>query len=89
METSFHNVDPSHHLKLEILLHGFKPAVLNFPRNETFCKMAKFAGAKFSLSEIVAFYTDSSNGSSVIVIVSVECNFMLSRIVDGIGFTLF
>ncbi|XP_034206662.1 uncharacterized protein LOC117620640 isoform X2 [Prunus dulcis] len=62
VETSFHNVDPSHHLKLEILLHGFKPAVLNFPRNETFCKMAKFAGAKFSLSEIVAFYTDSSNG---------------------------
>ncbi|BFG24048.1 hypothetical protein CerSpe_103220 [Prunus speciosa] len=62
VETSFHNVDPSHHLKLEILLHGFKPAVLNFPRNDTFCKMAKFAGVKFSLSEIVAFYTDSSNG---------------------------
>lgn len=48
-------------------MQGFKPAVLNFPRTETFCKMAKFGGAKFSLSEIVAFYTDSSNGSSFTV----------------------
>ncbi|KAM1717129.1 hypothetical protein COP2_025269 [Malus domestica] len=68
VETSFHNVDPSHHLKLEIHMQGFKPAVLNFPRTETFCKMAKFGGAKFSLSEIVAFYTDSSNGPTYVTV---------------------
>ena len=63
METSFHHIDPSHDLVLEIHMQGFKPSDLRFPRTEEFCAMAKFSGTKFSLSETVTFYADLSNGS--------------------------
>lgn len=85
METSFHNVDPSHQLRLEIHMHGFKPAILDFPRTELFCKIAKFGGAKFSLSEVVAFVRDSTNGISSIVEFFLPSNLMLGRVIDGIG----
>lgn len=70
VETSFHNVDPSHQLKLEIHINGFKTAILDFPRTEIFCKKAKFGGTKFSLSEVVPFDRDSTNGISCIVLSS-------------------
>ncbi|KAL5574177.1 hypothetical protein UlMin_023774 [Ulmus minor] len=62
VETSFHHIDPSHDLGLELLVDEFKQASLKFPRTETFFTMAKFSGTKFTLSEIVAFEPDSSNG---------------------------
>ncbi|KAG2700491.1 hypothetical protein I3760_06G000100 [Carya illinoinensis] len=62
VETFFHHIDPSHDLRLEIHMQRFKPLDLKFPRMEKFCSMAKFSGTKFSLSEYVTFYPDSSNG---------------------------
>lgn len=63
VETFFHHIDPSHDLRLEIHMQRFKPLDLKFPRMEKFCSMAKFSGTKFSLSEYVTFYPDSSNGT--------------------------
>ncbi|KAE8077724.1 hypothetical protein FH972_016258 [Carpinus fangiana] len=62
VKTSFHHIDPSHDLGLEIHIQGFKPSAFKFPRTEKFCTMAKFSGTKFSLSETVTFYPDLSNG---------------------------
>ena len=67
VETSFHNVDPSHQLRFEIHIHGFKTAILDFPRTEVFCEKAKFGGTKFSLSEVLTFDRDSTNGISCFV----------------------
>nr|POE44649.1 isoform 3 of dead-box atp-dependent rna helicase 15 [Quercus suber] len=62
--TSFHHIDPSHDLGLEIHMHGLKPVDLKFHRTEKFCAMAKFSGSKFSLSETVTFYPDVSNAQT-------------------------
>lgn len=63
METSFHHIDPSHDLSLEINMRGFKPLDLKFARMEKFCTRAKFNGNKFSVSESLTFYPELSNGS--------------------------
>ncbi|XP_059429987.1 uncharacterized protein LOC132163636 isoform X3 [Corylus avellana] len=62
VKTSFHHIDPSHDLGLEIHIQGFKPSAFKFPRTEKFCTMDKFSGTKFSMSETVTFYPDLSNG---------------------------
>ncbi|XP_057965676.1 uncharacterized protein LOC131156193 isoform X2 [Malania oleifera] len=62
MGTSFHHIDPSHDLQLEINMHGFKPLDLKFPRRETFTTMAKLNGTKFSLSETARFIPCLSSG---------------------------
>ncbi|XP_050382411.1 uncharacterized protein LOC126799284 isoform X2 [Argentina anserina] len=79
VETSFHNVDPSHHLRLEIHMHGFKTAILDFPRTEIFCKKAKFGGTKFSLSEVVTFDRDSINGPLYVTVEKVMDAFSGAR----------
>ncbi|XP_062008854.1 uncharacterized protein LOC133725578 isoform X1 [Rosa rugosa] len=79
VETSFHNVDPSHQLRLEIHMHGFKTAILDFPRTEIFCKKAKFVGTKFSLSEIVTFDRDSTNGPMYVTVEKVMDAFSGAR----------
>lgn len=43
---------------------GFKPSSLKFPRAETFCTVAKRSETKFSLSEIMIFDPDMTNGCS-------------------------
>nr|XP_011467498.1 PREDICTED: uncharacterized protein LOC101298156 [Fragaria vesca subsp. vesca] len=79
VETSFHNVDPSHQLKLEIHINGFKTAILDFPRTEIFCKKAKFGGTKFSLSEVVPFDRDSTNGPVYVTVEKVMDAFSGAR----------
>ncbi|KAM7261915.1 hypothetical protein ACFE04_020992 [Oxalis oulophora] len=62
VETSFHHVDPSHDLVLELNINGFKPSILKFPRTEAFSSRAKFTGTKFSLSETKIFDPNLSTG---------------------------
>ncbi|KAJ6776637.1 PROTEIN SORTING-ASSOCIATED PROTEIN putative (DUF1162)-RELATED, partial [Salix koriyanagi] len=62
VETSFHHIDPSYDLGMEFCIHGFRPSNLKFPRAETFSTMAKLSGTKFSLTEMVSFDSDSSDG---------------------------
>ncbi|XP_021627253.1 uncharacterized protein LOC110625875 isoform X2 [Manihot esculenta] len=62
VEASFHHVDPSHDLGLEFCMQGYRPSALKFPRTETFSAMAKFSGAKFSLTETMIFNPEFSNG---------------------------
>lgn len=47
---------------MEFCIHGFRPSNLKFPRAETFSTMAKLSGTKFSLTEMVSFDSDSSDG---------------------------
>ncbi|EYU18028.1 hypothetical protein MIMGU_mgv1a0005351mg, partial [Erythranthe guttata] len=43
-------------------MHGFKPSTLKYLRAESFSEKAKFSGTKFSISEIIKFDPDSSDG---------------------------
>lgn len=74
MDTSFFHVDASHDLGIVLLMHGFKPSSLKFPRAETFGGIAKFSGTKFSISESVTFEPDSSDGNSSLSCVSFNDN---------------
>lgn len=44
-------------------MQGYRPSALKFPRTETFSAMAKFSGAKFSLTETMIFNPEFSNGN--------------------------
>lgn len=45
-------------------MHGFKPSTLKYPRAESFSQKARFSGTKFSVTEIVKFESEISNGMS-------------------------
>ncbi|CAN1217850.1 Intermembrane lipid transfer protein vps13A [Linum perenne] len=68
-KTSFHHVDPSHDVGMELYLDGFQASSLKFPSVEAFSVTSKFSGTKFSSTETLAFVPDSSKGP---VHVSVE-----------------
>ncbi|KAK6160539.1 hypothetical protein DH2020_003920 [Rehmannia glutinosa] len=62
VETSFYHIDSSHDLSIAFQMHGFRPSTLKFPRAESFSKKAKFSGTKFSISEIIRFDPEFSDG---------------------------
>ncbi|KAL7090722.1 hypothetical protein ACP275_12G059000 [Erythranthe tilingii] len=62
IETSFYHIDSSHDLLITFHMHGFKPSTLKYLRAESFSEKAKFSGTKFSISEIIKFDPDSSDG---------------------------
>lgn len=55
-------VDSAHDLGITFHLNGFRPIISKFPRAESFSGMAKLDGSKFSISETLTFYPDSSGG---------------------------
>ncbi|CAI0559649.1 unnamed protein product [Linum tenue] len=59
---SFHHVDPSHDVGMELYLGGFRPSSLKFPSVEAFSGISKFSGTKFSSIETFTLEPDSSNG---------------------------
>ncbi|KAI9153087.1 hypothetical protein LWI28_005759 [Acer negundo] len=68
VQTSFHDIDPSHDLGLELNIHGFRPSVLKFPRAETFSTMAKPSATNFSLSENVTLDPVLSSDSTYVIV---------------------
>lgn len=62
METSFYHIDSSHDFSVTFQIRGFKPSTLKYPRAESFSEKARFSGTKFSVSEIVKFESEFSNG---------------------------
>lgn len=64
METSFYHIDSSHDFSITFQMRGFKPSTLKYPRAESFSQKARFSGTKFSVSEIVKFDSEFSNGMS-------------------------
>ncbi|KAL6580643.1 hypothetical protein OROMI_008667 [Orobanche minor] len=60
--TSFYHIDSSHDLSIIFHVHGFRPSTLKYPRAESFSGKAKFSGTKFSLSEIIRFDPEFSDG---------------------------
>ena len=72
VQTSFHDIDPSHDLGLELNIHGFRPSVLKFPRAETFSTVAKLSATNFSLSENVTLDPVLSSGNFCLVLIYFE-----------------
>ncbi|TXG57716.1 hypothetical protein EZV62_015545 [Acer yangbiense] len=68
VQTSFHDIDPSHDLGLELNIHGFRPSVLKFPRAETFSTVAKLSATNFSLSENVTLDPVLSSDSTYVIV---------------------
>ncbi|KAK0593756.1 hypothetical protein LWI29_016263 [Acer saccharum] len=68
VQTSFHDIDPSHDLGLELNIHGFRPSVLKFPRAETFSTVAKLSATNFSLSENVTLVPVLSSDSTYVIV---------------------
>lgn len=62
VETSFFHIDSSHDLSITFKMRGFRPSVLKLPRAESFSTMARFGGTKFSLSEVIRFDPEFSDG---------------------------
>ncbi|XP_057796881.1 intermembrane lipid transfer protein VPS13 isoform X2 [Salvia miltiorrhiza] len=62
VETSFYHIDSSHDFSITFQMQGFKPSTLKYPRAESFSEKARFSGTKFSVSEIVKFESQFSNG---------------------------
>ncbi|KAH6809791.1 hypothetical protein C2S51_027574 [Perilla frutescens var. frutescens] len=62
VETSFYHIDSSHDFSITFQMRGFKPLTLKYPRAESFSQKARFNGTKFSVSEIVKFESELSNG---------------------------
>ncbi|XP_042063835.1 uncharacterized protein LOC121807630 isoform X1 [Salvia splendens] len=62
VETSFYHIDSSHDFSITFQMHGFKPSTLKYPRAESFSEKARFSGTKFSVSEIVKFESEFTNG---------------------------
>ncbi|XP_073129939.1 intermembrane lipid transfer protein VPS13 isoform X2 [Henckelia pumila] len=62
VETSFFHIDSSHDLSITFKMHGFRPSVLKLPRAETFSTMARFGGTKLSISEVIRFDPEISDG---------------------------
>ncbi|KAL3650642.1 hypothetical protein CASFOL_007045 [Castilleja foliolosa] len=62
VDTSFYHIDSSHDLSITFQMHGFRPSTLKYPRAESFSGKAKFSGTKFSLSELIRFDSESSDG---------------------------
>ncbi|KAI3958319.1 hypothetical protein MKW98_011007 [Papaver atlanticum] len=76
---SVYHTDSTHDLGLVFHLHGFKPSLFNFPRAETFARGAKFSETKFSLSETLTFYPESSNDPLYLTVEKVMDAFCGSR----------
>ncbi|KAI3918818.1 hypothetical protein MKX01_042138 [Papaver californicum] len=76
---SVYHTDSTHDLGLVFHLHGFKPSFFNFPRAETFARGAKFSDTKFSLSETLTFYPESSNDPLYLTVEKVMDAFCGSR----------
>ncbi|XP_026401188.1 uncharacterized protein LOC113297020 isoform X1 [Papaver somniferum] len=76
---SIYHTDSTHDLGLVFHLHGFKPSFFNFPRAETFSRGAKFSETKFSLSETLTFYPESSNDPLYLTVEKVMDAFCGSR----------
>ncbi|PIA41343.1 hypothetical protein AQUCO_02200037v1 [Aquilegia coerulea] len=57
-----YHIDSTHDLDLVFHVHGFRPIISMFPRAEAFVAVARFHENKFSQSETLTFYPDSSNG---------------------------
>ncbi|KAL5806155.1 hypothetical protein ACOSQ4_028888 [Xanthoceras sorbifolium] len=68
VQTSFHDIDPSHDLGLELNIHGFRPSVLKFPRAEIFSTVAKFSATNFSLSETLTLDPELSSDSTYVIV---------------------
>lgn len=64
VETSFYHIDSSHDFSITFQMRGFRPSTLKYPRAELFSENAKFSGTKFSVSEIVRFDSEFSDGMS-------------------------
>lgn len=62
METSFYHIDSSHDFSITFQIRGFKPSTLKYPRAESFSEKARFSGTKFSVSEIIKFESEFSDG---------------------------
>ncbi|XP_073032093.1 intermembrane lipid transfer protein VPS13 isoform X2 [Primulina eburnea] len=62
VETSLFHIDSSHDLSLTFKMRGFRPSVLKLPRAESFSTMSRFGGTKFSLSEVIRFDPEFSDG---------------------------
>lgn len=70
-------VDSAHDLGITFTIQGFRPISSKFPRAESFSAMAKLNGSKFSLSEILTFYSDNTCGGKLFYVVlfkSIEFN---------------
>lgn len=65
---SVFHIDSTHDLNLTFKINGFMPTYLKFLRAETFMVSAKLIDNKFSLSDTVAFYTDTSHGDFVLLL---------------------
>ncbi|MCL7024846.1 hypothetical protein MKW94_022445 [Papaver nudicaule] len=73
------HTDSTHDLGLVFRLNGFKPSISSFPRAETFSGGAKFSETKFSLSETLTFYSESSNDPLYLTVEKVMDAFCGSR----------
>ncbi|KZV50783.1 hypothetical protein F511_11560, partial [Dorcoceras hygrometricum] len=62
VETSFFHVDSSHDLSVTFNMSGFRPSVLKLPRAESFSTIARFGGTKLSLSDVIRFDPEISDG---------------------------
>lgn len=59
---SIFHIDSSHDLGLVFHVNGFSNSSSKFPCAEAFVAVARFHENKFSQSETLTFYPDSSNG---------------------------